>query len=281
MARFPLRSVSGTAILVFAGAAVFAARPEHRRELTTRQDEGTPPPASVPAHPQENSTVNAQTHVTRHAPSIPPIDLTAPKKTETATFALGWFWTPDSQFGSIPGVVRTRVGYAGRKKKDPTYHDLGDHSETIEIDFDPEKITYAKMLDYFWGMHNPCRAAWSTQYKSAIFYHGEEQKKLALESRDRLAEKSGKVQTEIVPADHFYLAEDYHQKYGLRNSDEVMAEFHAMYPNDADFVNSTAAARVNSYLSGYGALSVLKSEIDTLGLSESAKQKLLQRVRRE
>lgn len=177
-------------------------------------------------------------------------------------------------------MVRTRVGYAGGKHPDPTYHDIGDHSETIEIDFDPEKISYAKMLDYFWGMHNPCRAAWSTQYKSAIFYHGEEQKRLALDSRDRLAEKSGKVQTEIVPAERFYLAEDYHQKYSLRNSDAMMQEFHAMYPKESDFTNSTAAARVNSYMAGYGSLAVLKTELDSLGLSENGKKMLQSRVRK-
>ena len=171
------------------------------------------------------------------------------------------------------------MGYAGGKKSDPTYHDLGDHSETIEIDFDPGVISYAKMLDYFWGMHNPCRAAWSVQYKSAIFYHGDEQKRLALDSRDRLAATSGKVLTDIVPAEKFTLAEDYHQKHALRNFDSVLAEYQAIYPNDADLVNSTAAARVNSYLSGYGALSNLKKEIDSLGLSEDGKKLLLARVR--
>jgi len=135
------------------------------------------------------------------------------------------------------------------------------------------------MLDYFWGMHNPCRAAWSVQYKSAIFYHGDDQKRLALDSRDRLAAKSGKVLTEIVPAEKFTLAEDYHQKHALRNFDDVLAEFQAIYPNDSDLVNSTAAARVNSYLSGYGSLGNLKKEIDRLGLSEESKKLLLTRVR--
>ena len=135
------------------------------------------------------------------------------------------------------------------------------------------------MLDYFWTMHNPCRAAWSVQYKSAIFYHGEDQKRLALETRDRLAEKNGKVHTEIVAAEKFYLAEDYHQKHALRNFDNIYTEYRAIYPSDDDFNNSTAVARVNSYLSGYGSLSVLKKEIDALGLSEESKKALLARVR--
>jgi hypothetical protein len=72
---------------------------------------------------------------------IPPIDLSVPARIETATFALGWFWGPDSRFGSIKGVIRTRVGYTGGKKKNPTYHSLGDHSESIQIDYDPSMIS--------------------------------------------------------------------------------------------------------------------------------------------
>ena len=159
-------------------------------------------------------------------------------------------------------MVRTRVGYAGGKHKDPTYHDLGDHTETIEIDFDPGKTSYEKLLAVFWAAHNPCGRAHSRQYMSAIFYRNAEQKKLALETRDRLeTQTKGKIATEIAPLTEFYVAEDYHQKYRLRSERGLMDEFRAMYPRDADFVNSTAAARVNSYLDGHGTFAALQMEI--------------------
>ena len=108
--------------------------------------------------------------------------------------------------------------------------------------------------------------SWSRQYKAVIFYHDEEQRNLAVATRDRLAERTGAtIHTEILPYDGFYLAEPYHQKYRLRSVRDIMAEFSAMYPLDDDFVNSTAAARVNGYVGGYGSLEVVKSEIGESG----------------
>ena len=209
----------------------------------------------------------------------PRIDEAVTKNIATATFALGWFWGPDARFGSIKGVVRTRVGYSGGTKKHPTYHDLGDHSETIQIDYDPTQITYEELLNVFWESHSPVSPAWSRQYMSAIFYHNEEQKRLALKTKKREEAKQGTIYTKILPISEFYLAEDYHQRYTLRQWPEIMREFSAMYPNTEDFINSTAAARVNGYLAGYGSYSALQEEIDSLGLSEEAKQKLLKIVK--
>ena len=83
--------------------------------------------------------------------------------------------------------MRTRVGYAGGEKKNPTYHSLGDHTETIQIDYDPKQISYAKLLEVFWRSHDPLSRSCSRQHKAAVFYHNEEQKRLATETRDRLA----------------------------------------------------------------------------------------------
>ena len=116
----------------------------------------------------------------------------------------------------MDGVVRTRVGYSGGKKKDPTYRSIGDHSETIEIDYDPTRISYKKLLSVFWHSHNPTQRSWSQQYKSAIFYHNEEQESLAIASRNELqdsGEYSRDIVTEIAPASTFYMAEEYHQQY--------------------------------------------------------------------
>ena len=180
-------------------------------------------------------------------------------------------------------MVRTRVGYAGGKKKNPTYRDLGDHAETVQIDFDPRKISYEQLLDIFWASHNPTSPSWSTQYKHALFYHDERQKELAMRSREQLAAGlNRKIHTEILAYTGFYRAEDYHQKYKLRHAPDLMAELNRIYPVYDDFVDSTAAARINGYLYGFGTLENLLAEVDGFGLSAAAKQKLVDLVfRRE
>ena len=121
--------------------------------------------------------------------------------------------------------------------------------------------------------------SWSRQYMSAVYFHSEEQKKVALETKNREASKrKGKIYTEIVPASEFYLAEAYHQKYLLRQRPVLMKEFNAIYPATEDFVNSTAAARLNGYLGGYGTLIDLKATLNNLGLPPATSKKLLEIV---
>jgi methionine-S-sulfoxide reductase len=152
-------------------------------------------------------------------------------------------------------VIRTRVGYSGGTKKNPTYYSLGDHTETFQIDYDPDRITYGQLLDIFWKSHDPSRKAWSRQYMAAVFYHNEEQKQLAIKSREREAERLKiKIYTDVLPAAEFYLAEDYHQKYYLRQVRELAREYTSIYPVLKDFIASTAVARANGYVGGYGTL---------------------------
>jgi peptide-methionine (S)-S-oxide reductase len=181
----------------------------------------------------------------------------------------------------MDGVVRTRVGYSGGQKKDPTYRSIGDHSETIQIDYDPTCISYKDLLLVFWQSHDPTSKSWSRQYMSAIFYHNDEQRKLALETQAFEEEqRNKKIRTEIVPFSKFYLAEDYHQKYYLRGNTDLMREFKAMYPRDIDFVNSTAAARVNGYIGGHGTLKEVQAVNENLGLSPASQQRLLALAKR-
>lgn len=173
-------------------------------------------------------------------------------------------------------MLRTRVGYSGGTKKNPTYTSLGNHAESIQIDFDPSRISYEKLLEIFWASHDPTEQSWSTQYKAAVFYHDDEQKRVALETRDREAAKRRRpIRTEILPASEFYVAEAYHQKYRLRQERALMKAFHEVYPSDEEFVNSTAAARVNGYLAGYGNVEALDKEFASLGLSSEAREKLV------
>lgn len=214
----------------------------------------------------------AMTSTNATADKIPLLDAATPSNTETATFALGCFWSPDAHFGVVPGVVRTRVGYAGGSKRNPSYHDLGGHTESVQVDYDPAQTSYEKLLELFWASHTPTRQG-SSQYKSALFVHDEAQEKLAEETKALEADKaSGVIYTEIIPDAKFYLAEDYHQKYQLRHAPKVMDEFSAIYPDTDRFVASTAVARVNGYVAGYGNSASLQAEIDGLGLSPEASE---------
>ncbi len=172
------------------------------------------------------------------------------------------------------------MGYAGGAKESPTYHNLGDHTETLQIDYDPSKISYEKLLELFWEEHDPTSRSWSPQYKAVVFTHDDEQKRLAEESRARIAKKLGKtVATEVLPFTRFYAAEDYHQKYYLRGHRQIMRQFLQHYPQAVDFMNSTAAARVNGYIGGYGTAAAYKADIDRLGLSAAAREEIEELVR--
>jgi peptide-methionine (S)-S-oxide reductase len=172
------------------------------------------------------------------------------------------------------------VGYAGGAKENPTYHNLGDHTETLQVDYDPSKISYAQLLELFWEEHDPTSRSWSPQYKAVVFAHDEEQKRLAEESRARIAKKLGKtVHTEVLPYGRFYAAEDYHQKYYLRGHRQILRQFQQYYPQAADLMNSTAAARVNGYIGGHGTAAAYKADIDRLGVSAAAREELEELVR--
>ena len=173
-------------------------------------------------------------------------------------------------------MVRTRVGYSGGRTQSPTYRSIGDHSEALQIDYDPSRISYRELLDIFWKSHAPGIRSWSLQYRAVIFYHNEEQKRLALASKEEEAAKRKEtIYTEVLPFTGFTLAEDYHQKYRLQQESDLLGEFDAIYPSMKDFVNSTAVARVNGFLGGYGSPELLKKEIDSYGLSASSKKRLI------
>lgn len=138
---------------------------------------------------------------------IPPIDVQTLRETETAAFALGCFWGAEAQFGCLPGIVYTRVGYAGGTKENPTYHNLGDHTETVQVVYDPSEISYEE----------------------------------------------------------------------LQQHSELMKEFQ-VYSDVKDFIESTAATRVNGYIGGCGTITGLQQEIDKYGLSEEGKELLLRIV---
>lgn len=210
---------------------------------------------------------------------IPSVDIERVNKLETATLALGWFWTPEAQLGLTDGIIKTRVGYAGGTKENPSYHNLGDHTEAIEVDFDPNIITYSEILDWYFSNPNTCRVSYSTQYDSIIFYRDENQKSIAVSKKEEYSEKySIKLPVRVKAYEKFYLAENYHQKYYLQLVKDVFNEYKSIYPNLIDFTNSTATMMVNSYIKGRGTIDMLKKDINKLGLSDKGKHTLLEIV---
>lgn len=151
------------------------------------------------------------------------------KVLETVSLAGGCFWGVQQILDETPGVVSSRAGYMGGEKDNPTYEEVctgqTGHAEAVEITYDPNIISFENLLEKFWSLHDPTTKNRQgpdvgTQYRSAIFYYTEDQKVLAESAKEKL-NQSGKfsnpVVTEIVPATHFWLAEDYHQKYNEKN----------------------------------------------------------------
>jgi peptide-methionine (S)-S-oxide reductase len=156
-----------------------------------------------------------------------------PAGTERAVFGMGCFWGAERKFWEIPGVYSTSVGYAGGYTPNPTYEEVCSgatgHAEVVMVVFDPANVSYETLLRVFWENHDPTQGMRQgndvgTQYRSAIYWYGEAQRRAAEASRDAYgttlkAAGYGPITTEIAPAPEFYYAEDYHQQYLAKNPD--------------------------------------------------------------
>lgn len=172
-------------------------------------------------------------------------------------------------------MLRTRVGYAGGTTLAPTYQSIGDHSEAIEIDFDPAVLSYGELARIFLQSHNPCRSAWSRQYRSAAFPRDAEQRRVLEEAAAAYLEKSGReVLTDIEDYTGFTLAEDYHQKYRLRFVKPALAEYAELFPTTDAFLGSVAVTKANAFVGGYGKTGDLRDGLGALGLSERAQESI-------
>lgn len=145
--------------------------------------------------------------------------------TEVGTFAAGCFWGVEYEFANTPGVISAMSGYTGGSVKDPDYRAVCSgktgHAEAVRVEFNPQEVSYTQLLEIFWAAHDPTQLNRQgpdvgTQYRSAIFFHDEEQERLAKESVVALEQSgrlAGQIVTEITPASDFYEAEEYHQRY--------------------------------------------------------------------
>jgi methionine-S-sulfoxide reductase len=177
--------------------------------------------------------------------------------------------------GGLKGIVRTRVGYAGGKTENPTYHDLETHAEAIELDYDPTVFTFKAILDLFFASHRPVGGMRSTQYRSAIFCHDEDEVAMAERSKEKHASLWGtSLSTEIALGATFWKAEDYHQKYRLQHQPVLLKEMRRSFSNFWDMVASPTAMRLNAHVAGKLDPDILAKELSLYGLSPEVEKAL-------
>lgn len=195
---------------------------------------------------------------------------------ETATFGMGCFWGPDARFGSLPGVLRTRVGYAGGTTANPVYRKMGDHTETVQIDFDPTELAYEEVLRHFWDNHYPNRDEYKgRQYISLLRFHSTQQQSTIARIKEEMENKLGeKIETDIGRYDHFTLAEERHQKYYLKRYPRILEQLAPHYSNIEELRDSIFAARLNGFAKGFGSREKLMAEIAEWNISKPSRNGL-------
>ncbi|MEW4371027.1 peptide-methionine (S)-S-oxide reductase MsrA [Paenibacillus kandeliae] len=163
------------------------------------------------------------------------------------TLGLGCFWGPESWLGALKGVVHTSTGYAGGTTEQPVYRQMGDHSETIRLEYNPDVLPLETLLTLFWEHHRPeviNTYKDSRQYRSILLYEHEDQRNIIQRLQ---AEHESRAYTEIQPCSTFYLAEERHQKYYLQRKPEVLAALDSLFTNREQALQSTLAARLNGW----------------------------------
>lgn len=174
-------------------------------------------------------------------------------ETQVAAFALGSFWRGEAAFGCLPGVIRTRAGYAGGSKQNPDYHSVGDHAEAVEVQYYPTVVSFDDLLAVFWAHHDPSQIFGQgpdvgPQYRSVIFTQTDEEARLALTSKTAQQLRLGphsEVVTEILPLGVFYPAEAEHQKFELRRKPQLLELLGEI--SDDDLTSSVLATKLNGY----------------------------------
>lgn len=160
--------------------------------------------------------------------------MTTTNKTELATLGGGCFWCLEATFELLPGVKTVVNGYAGGQKENPTYEEVRSkttgHAEVVQVEYDPQVVSYEKLLEMFWEIHDPTTLNRQgndsgPQYRSVIFYHNETQKQAAEKSKAEAQKQwGGRIVTEIVPLKKFYIAEKYHQDYFHNNPNQAYCQ---------------------------------------------------------
>lgn len=203
------------------------------------------------------------------------------RNSEQAAFGMGCFWGPESRFGSLPGVLRTAVGFAGGTTPAPTYRKMGDHTETVHIEFDPETISYEEVLKHFWRNHYPNRDEYKgRQYISMLHFYTAEQEAVIRKVKREMEQELGEpIETEIVPFHSFTPAEERHQKYYLKRYPKALEQLGDLFPSTELLHDSTFAARLNGFVKGFRNRDALLAEIEEWPLTDEDRRTLLSKLR--
>ncbi|GBF77998.1 peptide-methionine (S)-S-oxide reductase [Paenibacillus sp. 598K] len=196
--------------------------------------------------------------------------------TATATFGMGCFWTPDAYYGHLPGVLRTRVGYAGGTTAAPVYRDMGDHTETVQVDYDPALIGYDQLLEAFWERHNPDNLLdyKGNQYRSLILYHTEQQRMAIEAQRQRIGEQGRSVAaTAVLPCTSWHPAEERHQKYYLKRYPDAYRRALELYGSETALTDGSLAARLNGIAKGFASAERLRDELASWPISVEERER--------
>ena len=202
------------------------------------------------------------------------------EKVETATLGMGCFWGPEARFGSMPGVLRTRVGFSGGTAPSPSYRKMGDHTETVEVDFNPNLISYEEILLHFWRNHYPNRDNYKgRQYISLIRFHGLAQEQAVQKVKRQMELEIGEeIETDIAPFTGFTAAEERHQKYYLKRYPKALEQLTPLYPDPQLLADSTFAARLNGFVKGFGNREDLKLEITGWNIAPEYQEILISKL---
>lgn len=191
---------------------------------------------------------------------------------EQLTLAMGCFWSPEALFGQFTGVIQTATGYAGGTTSHPTYRDLGDHSESIEMTFYPQAISLEQLLCCFWENHRPnaINGYKGRQYMSILFYRNQQQYEVMLRVQQQYAPES--LSTEIVPYTDFTEAEERHQKYYLQRKPELFKSWVDHLGNYENLFHSTIGTRLNALSKGHMTWADIIKEWENKELQHVAKR---------
>lgn len=201
---------------------------------------------------------------------------------QTATFGMGCFWSPDARFGAMSGVIRTRTGFAGGTTASPSYRKMGDHTETVQIEFDPSVLSFEDIIRAFWAHHTSTNRTdyGERQYLSLLFYHDEQQKQtIERVKRELEDERNERIETEIGPFSAFTQAEERHQKYHLKRFKRAAEKLSAHFPLPDSFTDSTLTARLNGFVKEYTTLDKIEEEVQGWAIPDQSKEQLADFIR--
>lgn len=194
---------------------------------------------------------------------------------ETVTFGLGCFWGPAAKFAVLDGVLRTRVGYTGGDTTTPSYENLGNHIEVIEVDYDPTVISYEGLIEAYFNLYDASVRPYSHRVKSVIYFRTENEKQIANRVKTAVSQQLNKpLFTEVDPMPVFYIAEAYHQLSYLKKETSLYSEISQMFPDENVQLLSVLASKLNGFIAGYGTLEALENVLEQSSLSSESLKRM-------